>query len=221
MRILKRGIRGDDVREWQEFLQRLARDRTIGLNIPVFQPNGIFGQDTQRATVAFQQRFGLRGDGAVGRDTVEKAYSLGFKEAAKPAVPSGGAAVKAPQPLPPAAQPVVLGPPPPPPNAGTTRSESWRRLRSESWTSAAYVQSGLSGGQSTLQLLSKPPTDRLAASWSALRQAAHRWQGRCRYSEACCGCASSPRSSAHRSGTSSTMRRMGQPASSLSMTSMR
>lgn len=161
MRILKRGTRGEDVRDWQEFLQRLARDRAVGLNIPVFQADGIFGQTTQRATIAFQQRFGLGPDGAVGRNTVEKAYSLGFKDTGKPAVPglpvpSGGAA---PKPLPPAVQPVVLSPPPPPPRAGTTRSESWSRLRSESWVTASYVRQGLVGGQSTLQLLSNGSGD--------------------------------------------------------------
>jgi peptidoglycan hydrolase-like protein with peptidoglycan-binding domain len=158
MRILKRGTRGDDVREWQEFLQRLARDRTVGLNVPVFQANGIFGQETQRATIAFQQRFGLRSDGVVGRGTVEKAYSVGFKESAKPAV-AGGPTVKTPLPLPPAVEPLIPGPPPPPPRAGTTRSQSWARLRSESWASATYVQQGLTGGQATLQLLSNGAGD--------------------------------------------------------------
>ena len=71
MRILKKGLTGLDVSEWQYFL--------IGMKCY----NGIvdmdFGNLTHVATIKFQTKYKLGSDGVVGRNTYSKAISLGFK----------------------------------------------------------------------------------------------------------------------------------------------
>lgn len=61
MKILKKGDFGDDVKQWQLFLQ------SAGYNIkPV---DGAFGPITERETLKFQAANGLRPDGIVGEKT--------------------------------------------------------------------------------------------------------------------------------------------------------
>lgn len=79
MRILRRGRSGDDVRLWQEFLN--------GQGLPAGTPDGVFGNNTYRATVEFQQRNGLTADGVVGPGTLAKAVELGFVVPAAPPPP--------------------------------------------------------------------------------------------------------------------------------------
>jgi hypothetical protein len=70
MRTLRLGHRGDDVAQWQRFLtkQKLKPG-------PV---DGIFGTDTQAATIAFQKANGLAPDGGVGPGTLAAAQGFGF-----------------------------------------------------------------------------------------------------------------------------------------------
>ena len=70
MRILQRGMRGDDVAMWQAFLLRSGED--------VGEPDGAFGPRTLAATRAFQAAHGLSADGVVGPATLARALALGF-----------------------------------------------------------------------------------------------------------------------------------------------
>lgn len=63
---LRRGDRGDDVRELQRLLNQLDYLSNA--------PDGIFGSGTQRAVREFQTDQGLTGDGVVGRRTWEALY---------------------------------------------------------------------------------------------------------------------------------------------------
>jgi len=74
--LLRRGDRGEDVRQWQTILvgagHRIATD-------------GVFGPATERATVAFQRVLGVGADGVVGPQTrAATARLLAWLAAAKP-----------------------------------------------------------------------------------------------------------------------------------------
>lgn len=71
MRVLRRGLRGDDVRRWQHFL--------VGQGLYVDKVDGIFGPVTEAATRRFQQVHGLIVDGIAGNQTLGTAMSLGFQ----------------------------------------------------------------------------------------------------------------------------------------------
>ena len=58
--LLKRGDRGDAVRDLQKLLAKAGHDVTI---------DGIFGRDTRSAVRAFQRALGVAVDGIVGKDT--------------------------------------------------------------------------------------------------------------------------------------------------------
>jgi len=61
-RLLKTGVQGPDVLEWQT--------RLIGLGFSPGTPDGIFGKNTDQATRAFQSSRGLTADGIVGPNTI-------------------------------------------------------------------------------------------------------------------------------------------------------
>jgi peptidoglycan hydrolase-like protein with peptidoglycan-binding domain len=67
--VLKRGNRGDAVFLWQNFL--------LGKGL-LSQADGIFGQDTEDATKAYQRSQGLGEDGVVGGSTYGKALLEGL-----------------------------------------------------------------------------------------------------------------------------------------------
>lgn len=69
-RVLRRGMRGDDVAEWQLFL--------IGQRCDPGLADGAFGGDTLEATCQFQGANNLTADGVVGRNTITCALSLGL-----------------------------------------------------------------------------------------------------------------------------------------------
>lgn len=70
MRLLKRTQRGPDVGRWQHFL--------IGQGLLDGAADGIFGDQTDAATRAFQGRECLEVDGIVGPNTLESARAFGF-----------------------------------------------------------------------------------------------------------------------------------------------
>ena len=57
-RVLRRGVRGDDVRVLQNYLNYIAKTYT---DIPTVEADGDFGAATERAVSAFQERFGIAG----------------------------------------------------------------------------------------------------------------------------------------------------------------
>ncbi len=65
-------MRGSDVEAWQRFLRehRFYRGSI----------DGDFGEDTGKATMAFQERMGIQPDGVVTPDTFERARRSGFSE---------------------------------------------------------------------------------------------------------------------------------------------
>jgi N-acetylmuramoyl-L-alanine amidase len=63
---LKIGDHGSFVKEIQEDLIR------IGFPLPKYGADGIFGEETENAVMAFQKRYGLRVDGIVGPETLSK-----------------------------------------------------------------------------------------------------------------------------------------------------
>jgi hypothetical protein len=67
--VLKRGNRGDAVFLWQNFL--------VGKGL-LDQADGIFGQDTEDATKAYQRSHGIKDDGVVGGETYGKALMEGL-----------------------------------------------------------------------------------------------------------------------------------------------
>jgi predicted chitinase len=71
--ILKKGMTGETVKAWQEFL------RSNGYLDVIETADGIFGMNTEKATIQFQINNGLDIDGIVGTETIEKAYELGFE----------------------------------------------------------------------------------------------------------------------------------------------
>jgi hypothetical protein len=70
MRTLRLGHRGEDVAQWQRFL--------IKQKLKPGKVDGVFGTDTQAATIAFQEANGLAPDGAVGSGTRSAAQAFGF-----------------------------------------------------------------------------------------------------------------------------------------------
>lgn len=69
-RSLQKGMKGHDVKQWQEFLRKQGFDPG-----PV---NGVFDAKTYRATVAFQRKYGLQGDGILEAKTIAMAQRLGY-----------------------------------------------------------------------------------------------------------------------------------------------
>lgn len=63
---LRRGISGNNVRQLQTYLSRLA---DFNSNIPKITPTGSFGPETERAVIAFQREYGLPPRGIVGLST--------------------------------------------------------------------------------------------------------------------------------------------------------
>jgi peptidoglycan hydrolase-like protein with peptidoglycan-binding domain len=59
-RLLRQGVSGSDVREWQRILRHSGRNVTV---------DGIFGPQTRNATVSFQRQLGVGADGIVGSQT--------------------------------------------------------------------------------------------------------------------------------------------------------
>lgn len=70
MRVLRIGMKGADVRKWQYFL--------IGQGMPLQVADGIYGDLTLAATVAFQGKYNLAADGVVGHQTLVAAIQRGF-----------------------------------------------------------------------------------------------------------------------------------------------
>jgi D-alanyl-D-alanine carboxypeptidase-like protein/putative peptidoglycan binding protein len=70
MRVLKEGIKGPDVKRWQNFL--------LGQGFDPGLCDGQFNERTRDATIAFQSRFGLTADGIVGNATWGQAMVLGL-----------------------------------------------------------------------------------------------------------------------------------------------
>lgn len=60
------GDEGQFVREVQQDLLR------AGFTLPIYGVDGIYGQETQRAVMKFQKRYGLMVDGLVGPQTLDK-----------------------------------------------------------------------------------------------------------------------------------------------------
>ena len=75
MRALKKGCRGDDVRELQEMLNKIGYDCGTA--------DGIFGTKTEKAVKRFQEAEGLEADGIAG----EKTQEILAARAADPDVP--------------------------------------------------------------------------------------------------------------------------------------
>ncbi len=70
MRVLREGIRGEDVESWQRFL---AEE-----NFNPGSADGIFGAKTTAATKGFQRLYLLIADGIVGAQSVTRAMQLGY-----------------------------------------------------------------------------------------------------------------------------------------------
>lgn len=67
---LKKGDKSEQVREWQEFLNKTQGESLVA--------DGNFGGLTEKATMRFQAKHGLREDGIVGPNTYLAAAKLGF-----------------------------------------------------------------------------------------------------------------------------------------------
>ncbi|WP_315081451.1 peptidoglycan-binding protein [uncultured Clostridium sp.] len=70
--LLRYGSRGEKVREMQTYLSVISKS----YNIPSINADGIFGDMTKDAVIAFQRLFGLVPDGIVGVNTWNKIYSV-------------------------------------------------------------------------------------------------------------------------------------------------
>jgi hypothetical protein len=70
MRVLRKDMKGQDVRKWQYFL--------IGQGFLSGKADGAFGAHTHAATVEFQKKYFLEQDGVVGHQTIVQAIQLGF-----------------------------------------------------------------------------------------------------------------------------------------------
>jgi len=73
MNILRHGSSGALVKAWQNFL--------IGQGLDPGIADGRFGDQTKAATIGFQERHGLVGDGVAGNRTIGQAMLLGFEGA--------------------------------------------------------------------------------------------------------------------------------------------
>ena len=71
--------KGDPVKDWQDFLN----DQGHKLKV-----DGYFGDDTVKATKAYQKKAGVDADGMAGPDTISKAVKDGFKWKRKGSAPS-------------------------------------------------------------------------------------------------------------------------------------
>ncbi len=84
MKILRVGISGEEVEQWQIFLLGQAYD--------IEEVDGVFGEKTEQETKKFQKDCGITDDGVVGSSTIGKAALKGFawgkKENEFPPVPS-------------------------------------------------------------------------------------------------------------------------------------
>src|SRR5690242_9499474 len=67
---LKHGDKSNQVREWQEFLNKVQNEN--------LRADGNFGGLTEKATIRFQISQGIRDDGIVGPSTYAAAMKLGF-----------------------------------------------------------------------------------------------------------------------------------------------
>lgn len=67
--LLRIGSRGDNVLLMQQYLQVISKAYPT---IPKITADGIFGNGTQGAVIAFQKQFGLTSDGIIGPDTWNK-----------------------------------------------------------------------------------------------------------------------------------------------------
>lgn len=70
--ILRKGMKGEVVRSWQEFLSSKGYGNTLGA------VDGDFGVKTENATIRFQDDNFIESDGIVGYDTIERAIEEGF-----------------------------------------------------------------------------------------------------------------------------------------------
>lgn len=68
---LKKGMKCDEVGDWQSFLR--------GLDLYIGAIDDDFGLKTEKATVDFQKKYNLSSDGVVGQNTLKKAIELGFE----------------------------------------------------------------------------------------------------------------------------------------------
>ncbi|WP_243359838.1 M15 family metallopeptidase [Fundidesulfovibrio terrae] len=82
LRALRLGSEGEFVRAWQSFL--------CGSGFAPGEADGIFGDKTFAATVAFQQKNGLAADGVAGRQTLLKAVDQSFELLEEPAADTSG-----------------------------------------------------------------------------------------------------------------------------------
>jgi putative peptidoglycan binding protein len=71
VRAFRKNQRGPDIQSWQRFL--------IGQGLLAGGADGVFGNLTDAATRAFQQREGLVVDGVAGAQTLGRAQALGFE----------------------------------------------------------------------------------------------------------------------------------------------
>lgn len=67
--MIKIGSRGSEVKAWQEYLVELEYDIDV---------DGVFGQGTHEATVAFQQWCKIQADGIVGATSYAWAEENGY-----------------------------------------------------------------------------------------------------------------------------------------------
>ena len=72
MRVLRKGLKGDDIKQWQLFLHGQGFIFTSARD-------GIFGPETEKLTRAFQKAHKLRDDGIVGNASFGVAMQLGFE----------------------------------------------------------------------------------------------------------------------------------------------
>lgn len=70
--LLKVGSRGDQVWLMQSYLQTISKH----LDIPYINADGIYGQNTKNAVMAFQRLVGLSADGIIGPDTWDKIVAV-------------------------------------------------------------------------------------------------------------------------------------------------
>lgn len=89
MRVLRKGMTGEDVERWQNFL--------VGQN-HALEVDGNFGNGTLEATRAFQSANNLDVDGAVGPETLGFAMTKGFNPLEDAAPPPNSSANVPPRP---------------------------------------------------------------------------------------------------------------------------
>lgn len=70
LRVLRQGLTGEDVRQWQYFL--------VGQDLLHEAANGTFDPATVQATIDFQRSHGLKVDGWVGTETLGHASKTGY-----------------------------------------------------------------------------------------------------------------------------------------------